>query len=80
MFIRLSVQQVKDKLTNLGFKRTKSKQFIRYEKGNKGVELLTYHNLTELDCYLIVNNDYNENNMNELKRELEEAFKGFIEA
>lgn len=78
MFLALSTSKVIERLKELGFKRTTSKRFRRFERKNKGVEILEYHNLTELDLYARVDENYTNTDLDDLRSELKEAFKGFV--
>lgn len=78
MYLQLSLDKVKKTLIALGFEKTTSKRFIRYQRSNKGVELNKYFSLVELNPYAIVNKDYTPNDLQDLRKELEEAFKGAL--
>lgn len=80
MFLSIDIERVKEMLNALGFKRTTSRRFRRYERGNKGVELLEYYNLTELELYARVDNTYKESDLDDLRSELKEVFKDFMVA
>lgn len=80
MFLALSTSKVIERLKELGFERTTSKRFRRFERKNKGVEVLEYHNLTEISLYARVNENYTPHDLDDLRSELKEAFKDFVVA